>query len=69
MRGVISMMEREKNCREVVTQPTAIRSAVDGTVGLMVASNLEECVRLEIEQGHVPDHVIKEAVDLLVKSR
>ncbi|MGC5325030.1 metal-sensitive transcriptional regulator [Brevibacillus sp. SYSU BS000544] len=69
IRGVLSMMEESKDCREVVTQLTAIRSAVDRSIGLIVASNLESCIRDEIGKGNNPDKIIKEAVDLLVKSR
>lgn len=69
IRGVLSMMEQQKDCRDVVTQLTAIRSAVDRAVGLIVATNMESCIRMEIEKGNDPDHVIKEAVELLVKSR
>lgn len=69
IRGVLEMMEEERDCREVVTQLSAVRSAVDRTIGLIVASNLEACVRDELERGNSPDLVIKEAVELLVKSR
>lgn len=69
IRGVLSMMDQSKDCRDVVTQLTAIRSAVDRSIGLVVANNLEACIRDEINKGNSPDSVIKEAVDLLVKSR
>ncbi|BCJ88285.1 hypothetical protein skT53_32700 [Effusibacillus dendaii] len=63
------MMDSEKECKDVVTQLQAIRSAVDRTIGLLVASNLESCIRMELKKGNQPDNVIREAVDLLVKSR
>jgi DNA-binding FrmR family transcriptional regulator len=69
IRGVLSMMEEEKDCRDVVTQLAAIRSAVDRVIGLIVAINLESCIRDELEKGNTPEQVIKEAIDLLVKSR
>lgn len=69
VRGVLSMMENEKECREVVTQLSAIRTAVDRAIGLTVGLNLERCIREEIAKGNNPDEVIKEAVELLVKSR
>ncbi|MFD2170286.1 metal-sensitive transcriptional regulator [Tumebacillus lipolyticus] len=69
IRGVLDMMEEQRDCRDVVTQLSAVRSAVDRTIGLIVASNLEACVRDELERGNSPDQVIKEAVELLVKSR
>jgi DNA-binding FrmR family transcriptional regulator len=69
VRGVLGMMEEGKDCREIVTQLTAIRTAVDRTVGTVIGSNLEHCIKEELKQGHAPDQVIKEAVELLVKSR
>ncbi|MCX7569370.1 metal-sensitive transcriptional regulator [Tumebacillus sp. DT12] len=69
IRGVLSMIEQEKDCRDVVTQLSAIRSAVDRSLGYIVAMNLEACVRDEVEKGNKPDRVIKEAVEMLVKSR
>jgi DNA-binding FrmR family transcriptional regulator len=69
LRGVMNMMEQNKDCREVVTQLSAIRSAVDRAIAVIVASNLESCIREEVEKGNVPDKVIQEAVNLLVKSR
>ncbi|ARU60639.1 cytoplasmic protein [Tumebacillus avium] len=69
IRGVLSMMEQDKDCRDVVTQLSAVRSAVDRTIGLIVAGNMEACIREELEKGNSPEQVIKEAVELLVKSR
>jgi DNA-binding FrmR family transcriptional regulator len=69
IRGVLSMMEQEKDCRDVVTQLSAIRSAIDRTTGVIVSANMEQCIRENIENGEETDSVVKEAVELLVKSR
>ena len=69
LRGVLKMMEDEKNCKEVITQLSAVRSAVDRTIGVIVSTNLVQCVRqAEGDDGQV-DEIIKEAVNLVVKSR
>ncbi|WP_243356468.1 metal-sensitive transcriptional regulator [Bacillus litorisediminis] len=69
LRGVLKMMEEGKDCKEVVMQLSAVRSAVDRTVGVIVSSNLVECV-LDAEKKEIgTDQLIKEAVNLLVKSR
>lgn len=69
LRGVLKMMEDGKDCKEVVTQLSAVRSAVDRTIGVIVSENLVECVRqAEGNEGKV-DEMIKEAVNLVVKSR
>lgn len=69
VRGVMKMVEEEKDCREVVTQLSAIRSAVDRSLGLIVAQNLELCIRDAHESGQNADDAIQEAVNMIVKSR
>jgi DNA-binding FrmR family transcriptional regulator len=69
LRGILKMMEEGKDCRDVITQLSAVRSAVDRTVGVVVSSNLVECVLDAEKNGENKDDLIKEAVNLLVKSR
>ncbi|MFE8697856.1 metal-sensitive transcriptional regulator [Cytobacillus sp. FJAT-53684] len=69
LRGILKMMEDNKDCKEVITQLSAVRSAVDRTVGVIVSSNLVECVLEAERNGEKTDEMIKEAVNLLVKSR
>lgn len=69
VKGIIKMMEEEKECKDLVTQMAAVRSALDRAIGVIVSSNLEACVREQIEKGASTDDLIKEAVNLLVKSR
>lgn len=69
VRGVLRMMEEQKNCKDVVSQLSAVRSAIDKTMALVVAVNLEQCIREEQEQGGDTGKVVQEAVELLIKSR
>ncbi|MFC5985998.1 metal-sensitive transcriptional regulator [Marinicrinis lubricantis] len=69
LRGILKMMEENKDCKEVITQLSAVRSAVDRTVGVIVSSNLVECVLEAEKRGENTEDFIKEAVNLLVKSR
>ncbi|MFF2592028.1 metal-sensitive transcriptional regulator [Priestia megaterium] len=69
LKGALSMMEQGKDCRDVVTQLSAARSAIDRTMGVIVSSNLEHCVRESLKQGEPTEGLVKEAVQLLVKSR
>lgn len=45
LRGILKMMEDRKDCKAVITQLSAVRSAVDRTVGVIVSTNLLECVK------------------------
>lgn len=69
IRGVLEMMDDEKDCRDVVTQMSAAQKALDRTAATIVSKNLEKCIREEKKDGENTEDVIKEAVDLLVKSR
>lgn len=69
LRGILNMMEEEKDCKDVITQLSAARTAIDRTIGVVVSSNLVECVRAAAEQGENTEELVKEAVNLLVRSR
>lgn len=69
VRGILKMMEDDKHCKDVVTQLSAVRTAVDRTIGLIVAKNLEACIRESELEGRNAEEEIKEAVNMLVKSR
>ncbi|MGE7952875.1 metal-sensitive transcriptional regulator [Lysinibacillus xylanilyticus] len=69
LRGVLRMMEEEKNCKDVITQLSAVRSAVDRTIGVVVSENLLDCVTTAEGDAEKMNEVIREAMDLVVKSR
>lgn len=70
IKGVLRMMEEGKDCKEVITQLSASRSAIDRTIGVIVSSNLIACMEnLEDDDDRTHESIINEAVELLVKSR
>nr|WP_221434271.1 metal-sensitive transcriptional regulator [Geomicrobium halophilum] len=69
LKGILKMMEENKDCRDVVTQLSASRTAIDRTMGLVVSANLIECVEKANEEGEDTQEFVDEAVNLLVKSR
>lgn len=69
VRGVIKMMEERKDCKDVVAQLSAVRSAADKAMAYVVAVNLEQCILDEQAKGNDTSKVVQEAVELLVKSR
>ncbi|MCP3033277.1 metal-sensitive transcriptional regulator [Halobacillus sp. A1] len=69
VRGVLKMMEEDKECKDVITQLSAARSAMDRAIGYIVAKNLETCIKEAEEQGESAEELINEAVNMIVKSR
>ncbi|MDX5474871.1 MAG: metal-sensitive transcriptional regulator [Bacillaceae bacterium] len=69
IRGVLHMMEQQKDCRDVIAQLNAAKTAIDRAIGVVVSTNLEQCVREQALSGEETSELVKEAVDLLIKSR
>lgn len=70
IKGILKMIDENKDCKDVITQLSASRSAIDRTIGVIVSSNLIDCIKNKDEIGErTEDELVKEAVDLLVKSR
>lgn len=69
LRGILRMMEDGQECKDVITQLSAARSAVDRTIGVIVSDNLLECVRSADGDTDKMDSAVQEAMQLVVKSR
>ena len=69
VRGVLNMMENARDCPDVVTQLTAVRSAVDKTIAAIVVNNLETCLRRDIEQDSDTTDTVQQALELIMRSR
>lgn len=68
--GAKKMMEEGKDCKDVVTQLSAAKNAIDRTMNVIISENLVECVKEAMTHpDQNTDSLIKEAVELLNKSR
>ncbi|MFL2129480.1 metal-sensitive transcriptional regulator, partial [Ruoffia sp. FAM 26255] len=69
LHGVLNMMEEGKDCADIVTQLSAVRSSIDRAISLIVAENLVECVQDNIKNGSTGEESVEQAIQLLMKSR
>lgn len=68
--GILRMMEDERDCNDIVTQLSAVKSALDRSIGLIVSTNLEVCVRESVQNGtNDTEQLVQDAVNLLIKSK
>ncbi|MDT2815946.1 metal-sensing transcriptional repressor [Vagococcus carniphilus] len=67
IRGVLKMLEEDKDCRDVVIQLSAIRSSIDRAIGVIVAENLKDCLAMDDLSKDEKEEKIKEAIELVVK--
>lgn len=65
--GVIRMMEDERECMDVVTQLSAVRSSIDRMIGIIVAENLMECINNPDEDAETQEQKIEQAMKLIMK--
>ena len=69
LNGVLNMIEEGKDCADIVTQLSAVRSSIDRAISLIVAENLVECVQDNIKNGSTGEESVEQAIQLLMKSR
>lgn len=69
VRGIIRMMEDNEDCEAVTMQMSAIRSAVDKTIALVVSKNLEQCLREDLHAGKETGESVNEAINLLIRRK
>ncbi|XJZ28894.1 metal-sensitive transcriptional regulator [Bacillota bacterium Lsc_1132] len=69
VRGILRMMEENQDCEKVINQLSAVCSAINRTIGVIVTENLKMCLQAQNENESNTDELVKEAIKLLVKSR
>ena len=67
LRGVQKMIEEGKECSDVVTQLSAVRSSVDRIMGVIVAENLKQCLEKPSANKEEQEEMIQKAIQLVVK--
>ncbi|CAD2072385.1 metal-sensitive transcriptional regulator [Phocicoccus pinnipedialis] len=68
--GALRMIEEGKDCKDVVMQLSAAKSALNRTMNVIVSDNLVHCVLESVANNDgKTDELVKQAVELLNKSR
>ncbi len=67
LRGVQKMLEEDKDCSDVVTQLSAVRSSVDRIMGVIVAENLKQCLENPSANTEEQEAMIEKAIQLVIK--
>lgn len=67
IRGVQKMLEEGKECGDIVTQLSAVRSSVDRIMGLIVAENLKQCIEHPSADPEEQAATIQKAIQLVIK--
>ncbi|MCY0876999.1 MAG: metal-sensitive transcriptional regulator [Firmicutes bacterium] len=69
VRGVLAMMDDGRPCADIVVQLSAIRSAIDRLTVQVVASQMEQCLHMDIAASKDISETLEEALRLFMKTR
>ncbi|MGX7205430.1 metal-sensitive transcriptional regulator [Enterococcus pingfangensis] len=67
IRGVQKMIEDEKECIDVITQLSAVRSSIDRVMGMIVADNLKNCFEHPAENPAEQAKKLEQAINMIIK--
>ena len=69
LRGIQKMIEEERDCIDIITQLSAVRSSVDRVIELLITENLMECINNPLENPAEQKEKIEKAIKYIVKSK
>ena len=69
LRGIQKMMEEERDCVDIITQLTAVRSSVDRIIELMITENLTACINYPLEDPRAQKERLEKAIKYLIKRK
>lgn len=69
LRGIQKMMEEERDCAEIITQLTAVRSSIDRVIELIITENLTACINDPLEDPKAQKERLEKAVQYLIKRK
>ena len=69
LRGIQKMIEEERDCIDIITQLSAVRSSVDRVIELLITENLMECIKNPLQNPDEQKEKIEKAIKYIVKSK
>ena len=69
LRGIQKMIEEERDCVDILTQLTAVRSSVDRVIELIITENLTACINDPLEDPRAQKERLEKAVQYLIKRK
>ena len=69
LRGIQKMIEEERDCIDIITQLSAVRSSVDRVIELLITENLMKYINNPTENSEEYKERIEKAIQYLVKKK
>ena len=69
LRGIQKMIEEDRDCIDIITQLSAVRSSVDRVIELLITENLIESINKPLQNPDEQKEKLEKAVKYLIKNR
>ena len=69
LRGIQKMMKEERDCADIITQLTAVRSSVERVIEMMITENLTACINAPLDDPEAQKERLEKAVQYLIKQK
>lgn len=67
IRGIQKMIDKEKECIDIITQLSAVRSSIDRVMGMIVAENLKNCFEHPDKNPEDQAQKLEQAINMIIK--
>ncbi|MCY7152447.1 metal-sensitive transcriptional regulator [Streptococcus gallolyticus subsp. gallolyticus] len=67
LRGIQKMIEDDKECIDVVTQLTAVRSSINRTMGIVISNKINQIIENPVEDKEKQEEKLQKALELIIK--
>lgn len=67
LRGIQKMIEGDKECIDIVTQLTAVRSSINRTMGIVISNKINQIIENPVEDKEKQEEKLQKALELIIK--
>ncbi|CDO17285.1 DNA-binding transcriptional regulator, FrmR family [Streptococcus gallolyticus] len=67
LRGIQKMIEDDKECIDIVTQLTAVRSSINRTMGIVISNKINQIIENPVEDKEKQEEKLQQALELIIK--
>lgn len=67
LRGIQKMIEDDKECIDIVTQLTAVRSSINHTMGIVISNKINQIIENPVKDKEKQEEKLQKALELIIK--
>ena len=69
LRGIQKMIEEDRDCADIVTQLTAVKSSVERVIEMIIPENHTDCINQPLHDPEAQNERLEKAIRYLIKRK